>query len=260
MPPDAQDSHVADAPIADRLAARLAEARREGTRLPLSAGRGLTRDDCFRVQERLAAEFGPVGGFKVACPPDAPLVIAPIYQSDIHESPATLTLPADEAVGVEMEYAFRLIAPLPDTSAPDFAMRLRGAVELLPVFELVRSRLDNPQGADALLKMADNQLNGAVVAGRACRDWLAQDVTQAWGRLRIGDDLHLNGTARVPGGDAFENLRKLALALGRHCGGLKPSHLVITGSLNGLPWVRPGLSVSGEIAGLGGVEMRLDPV
>ncbi|MDT8325812.1 MAG: 2-keto-4-pentenoate hydratase [Roseovarius sp.] len=242
----------------DPLIPLLHAARAGGPRLPARAGEGLTRARVFAVQQALAATLGPVGGFKVACPPDAPIIIAPIYASDIHASPATLELPADQEVGVELEYAFRLIAPLPDHDAPDFAQHLRACVELLPVFELVQSRLDDPKGASPLLKMLDNQLNGAVVFGAPIRDWHAIDVTQATARLTIGDVVHLNGAAPVPGGDAFATLCKLALAIGDHCGGLQPGQLVITGSLNGLPWAKPGLVAKGEITGLGAVEMTLE--
>ncbi|SLN20510.1 2-keto-4-pentenoate hydratase [Roseovarius gaetbuli] len=242
----------------DPLIQLLQAARDGGARLPENAGEGLTRARVFAVQEALAATLGPVGGFKVACPPDAPIIIAPIYASDIHASPASLELPADEEVGVELEYAFRLIAPLPDRDVPDFAAQLRTCVELLPVFELVRSRLDDPKGASGLLKMLDNQLNGAVVFGAPIRDWQDIDVTQATAHLTIGEAVHLSGAAQVPGGDAFATLCKLALAIGTHCGGLQPGQLVITGSLNGLPWVKPGLFAKGEIAGLGAVEMTLE--
>jgi 2-keto-4-pentenoate hydratase len=243
--------------MTDPLIALLHAARAGGPKLPVSAGEGLTRARVFAVQEALAATLGPVGGFKVACPPDAPIVIAPIYADDIHASPATLTLPPEEEVGVELEYGFRVIAPLPDRDAPDFAAKLRASVELLPVFELVQSRLEDPKGADPLLKMLDNQLNGAVVFGAPIRDWQEIDVTQATATLSIGDKVHLSGAARVPGGDAFATLRKLALASGTHCGGLRPGQLVITGSLNGLPWVKPGDVARGKIAGLGAVEMAL---
>ncbi len=246
--------------IVDDLARRLAAARRGGPKVTASAGAGLTRADAFAVQERLVDAFGPVGGFKVACPPDAPIVIAPIFANDIHQSPATLPIPADEPVGVEMEYAFRLTAPMPDLSAADFDARMSAAVELLPAFEVVESRLADPEGADPLLKMADNQINGSVVLGEACTGWHDFDVTQAAGWLRIGDDILLDGPARVPGGDAFRTLCRLARALGTHCGGLQPGQVVITGSLNGLPWVRPGVAVDGHIDGLAGLRMTLDAV
>jgi 2-keto-4-pentenoate hydratase len=209
------------------------------------------------VQEAVAARLGPVGGFKVACPPDAPIVIAPIMACDIHTTSAELSVPMGEEVGVELEYAFRLIAAPPDRDAPDFEARLRAAVELLPAFELVQSRLADPKGAGAALKMLDNQLNGAVVLGEARRDWQGLDVTRAEARLLLGGETLLDGVARVPGGDAFATLCALTRALGYHCGGLQVGQVVITGSLNGLPWITTPTTAQGRIAGLGEVVMTL---
>lgn len=244
----------------DPLVKQLLEARSGGPGLPASAGEGLTRDRVFAVQAAVAAQLGPVGGFKVACPPDAPIIIAPIMASDMHASPAEITVAAGKEVGVELEYAFRLIAPLPDLDAADFEAQLRAAVELLPAFELVQSRLADPKGATPALKMLDNQLNGAVVLGEPRRDWQGIDVTRAKARLTLGKETLLDGPASVPGGDAFATLCALARALGNHCGGLQPGHVVITGSLNGLPWVTPPITATGWIDGLGEVSMRLTQV
>lgn len=243
--------------MSDPLVAQLVAAWKGGESVPVAASEGLTRERVLAVQEAVAAQLGPVGGFKVACPPGAPIIIAPIFARDIHPSPAEIPIPAGEEVGVELEYAFHLIAPVPDITAPDFDTRLRDAVELLPAFELVRSRLADLKGAGAALKMLDNQLNGAVVLGAARRDWQAVDVTRATARLRLGGDTLLDGAARVPGGDAFATLCALVRALGDHCGGLQPGHVVITGSLNGLPWVTPPITAEAVIDGLGAVSMRL---
>jgi len=244
--------------MSDPLVTQLLTARNGGPKLPASAGDGLTRDRIFAVQAAVAAELGPVGGFKVACPPGAPIIIAPIFASDIHASPSEIHIPEGDEVGVELEYAFRLIAPLPD--AADFETQLRDAVEILPVFELVQSRLADPRGATPALKMLDNQLNGAVVLGEPRRDWQGIDVTRAEARLTLGHETLLDGPASVPGGDAFATLCALTRALGDHCGGLQPGHVVITGSLNGLPWMTPPTTATGWIGGLGSVSMTLTPV
>src|SRR6056297_3674410 len=98
----------------DPLVAQLLAAREGGAKLPATAGKGLTRARIFAVQEAVAARLGPVGGFKVACPPDAPIVIAPIMARDIHTTPAKIAVQAGEELGTELEYAFRLISAPPD--------------------------------------------------------------------------------------------------------------------------------------------------
>ncbi len=246
-----------DAKVAG-LVRLLDAARRGGPKVPVSVGAGLSRAEAFDVQERMAAIHGPVGGFKVACPPGAPIVMAPIYQADIAGPGSRIEVPGGDAAGIELEFAFRLKTALPNPDAPDFAARLRGAIELLPAIEIVHSRLIDPGSADANLKMADNQVNGAVVLGQAVSDWRDIDVTRARGGLTAGAAVLLDGEGAVPGGDAFETLKRFALSVGDHCGGWQPDQVVITGSLNGLPWVKPGLDVEGRIEGVGDVRFRLE--
>lgn len=241
----------------DPLVVQLLAAREGGPKLPATAGEGLTRAHILAVQEAVVARLGRVGGFKVACPPDAPIVIAPIMARDIHETPAEITVPRGEEVGLELEYAFRFIAPPPKSDAPDLEAQLCGAVEMLPAFEIVQSRLANPKGADGTLKMLDNQLNGAVVLGAPRRDWRDIDLTRANARLTVDRETLLDGIAKVPGGSALANLCALLRGLGDHCGGLRVGHVVITGSLNGLPWYQPPLTASGWIEGFGPVDTTL---
>lgn len=242
----------------DPLAETLIAARSGGPKLDLASGTELPRARVLAVQQQVAQRLGPVGAFKVACPRGAPAVMAPIFASDIHISPTRLHVPAGEPVGVELEYAFRLIAPVPDPEGDDFEQRLRHTVELLPVLEVVQSRLADPERAGASVKMLDNQLNGGLVLGPPCRDWQQIDTTRATGHLRLGDEVVLDGAADVPGGGAFANLCTLIRALGTHCGGLQTGQVVITGSLNGLPWRLPPFDIDARIAGLGGVRLSLE--
>lgn len=242
----------------DPLAEALIAARSGGQKLDLAPGTELPRDRVLTVQRQVAEQLGPVGAFKVACPRGAPVVMAPILARDISAAPARLHVPAGEPVGVELEYAFRLIAPLPDPAGDDFEQRLRRAVEVLPVLEVVQSRLADPERADASVKMLDNQLNGGLVLGPPCRDWQHIDTTRARGRLCLGDEVVLDGAADVPGGDAFSNLCSLIHALGTHCGGLQMGQVVITGSLNGLPWRVPPFDVDAQLDGLGRIALALE--
>ena len=241
----------------DPLTEALIAARAGGPKLSDSAETGLSRERVLMVQQQVADRLGPVGAFKVACPPDAPIVMAPIFASDIYPATASLDLPHDEPIGIELEYGFRLTAPLPDPQDSDFVEKLRESVELLPVVEIVRTRLADVEQASADLKMLDNQLNGGLVLGEPCRDWKEHDLTRATAYLRIGDEVLIDGTAQVPGGDAFASLALLCRAIGTHCGGLQVGQVVITGSLNGLPWRMPPFDVQARIEGLAEITFSL---
>jgi 2-keto-4-pentenoate hydratase len=243
---------------ARRVAARLLEARRGGA--PLPAGwddaQGLTRGETYAVQALVAREHGPAGGFKVACKPGAPQIMAPIFRDDIMASPAQLPVPEGERIGIELEIGFRVTAPLPAPDAPDRTARLAECLELVPVIEIVRTRLDT-EDAPPLIKLADNQINGGLVVGLGLADWRHLELSGAHARLSLGGQTILDGRAEVPGGDAFANFQALEAMVGDHCGGLQPGHVVITGSLNGLPYVTAPSKVEGHIDGLGAVSLDL---
>ena len=122
------------------------------------------------------------------------------------------------------------------------------------VHEIVDTRLADLDGAGPLLRLADNQLNGALVIGEPRADWHDLDLATVTAKLTLGDETVLNGPAFPPGGDAWETFLGFARMVGTHCGGLREGQVVITGSLNGLPFIDRPSSASGAIEGLGTVE------
>jgi 2-keto-4-pentenoate hydratase len=239
------------------LVEALGRARRGGPAVATGLGAGLSMEEAYEVQSAMVSELGPVGGWKVACKPGAPQIMAPILARDIYPSGSRISLPERAPVGVELELGFRLTAPLPSPQDPGFEAAARAATEILPVFEIVASRLEDPRGAPPALKLADNQINGALVLGKATPDWAEIDTSRAPARLEIDGETLLDGVAEVPGGDAFANFCALARMVGTHCGGLQPGQVLITGSLNGLPWRELPLTAEGEIAQLGAISITL---
>ena len=241
----------------ESIAARLLAVRRGGSPLADYSGGPADEAQALAVQRLVAAETGPVGGFKAArrgpgiAPLMAPLRLDGRIGSGGVADPATTRL-----CGAELEIGFLFVAEPPQPDAPDFAARLRAAVHAVPVIEIVESRLLDPEGAGPLWKLADDQINGAVVLGTPVADWQGLDVVAPSVNLSIGGTVVQTGPATVPGGNAFETLSDLVRHVGDHCGGLRAGHLVITGALTGLRYAAPGDAVEGDIAGLGSVAMR----
>ena len=240
------------------LAAALIEAREAGgivspEKLPTTDP---SMKEALGIQREVVRATGPVGGFKVANKPGADRIMAPIFAKDILPSPAVLTVPADEQIGIELEIGFRIDAPLPGPGAANRRQAMADCLSLVPVIEIVRTRL--PGGAAPMLKLADNQINGGLVVGSPVKDWLGMSVAQVTAALTAGDTVLLEGAAQVPGGDAFENFLVLEAMIGDHCGGLCPGQVVITSSLNGLPYVQAETTVRGRIDGLGSVSLDLE--
>lgn len=210
--------------------------------------------DCYAVQTRVAEALGPVGAFKTARKPDQPQIIAPIFARDVHRSPASFGPGALRRIGVELEVGFLVIAPLPDPAVPDFAARTRDRVAAVAVLEIVDTRLADLDGAGRLLRLADNQLNGALVIGEPRADWQDLDLATVTAKLTLGDETVLDGPAFPPGGNAWETFLGFARMVATHCGGLREGQVVITGSLNGLPFIDRPSSARGAIEALGTVE------
>lgn len=241
------------------IADSLAKAREDGSKLDaeMAAQPPLTAEEAYEIQSLMARRFGPVGAFKVARKPGQPAIMAPIYAKDIHSSPASIRHDGETRIGIELEVGFRILADLPAPDESGYLEKLRARVALVPVIEIVTTRLADPDLASPMLRLADNQLNGGLIVGEEVHDWQEMSLTSVNGWLTTGTHPVIDGPVSVPGGDAFENFRTLVGMVGAHCGGLTPGHVVITGSLNGLPYLHETISVNGGIEGIGRVSVDI---
>jgi 2-keto-4-pentenoate hydratase len=243
-----------------RVAEMLIAARRGGAKLQaddveaLISGLGA----CYEIQAIVTEAFGPAGAFKTARKPGQPTIMAPIYQSDIAASPACFSSGRFSVIGIELEVGFVVGKQLPAPDASEFKRRTAECISALPCIEIVDTRLVSIGEASPLVRLADNQLNGGLVVGEPVADWHGLDLNTMKFHLDLGTGKLMEGVADVPGGNAFGNFCALARMIGSHCGGLQPGSIVITGSLNGMPFVESGSRVRGHIEGLGSVEVEFD--
>lgn len=247
-------------PLSPRtLAERLLAVRRGAPRITAAELDGVPADmaAAYRTQELVTEALGPVGGFKTARKAGkAEQIAAPIYANSIKPSPAVFSASEIDSIGIELEIGFRIDHALPDPADPDFEALVRKRVSPLAVIEVCDTRLADLTAATPLQKLADNQLNGGLVVGEPLRDWDGFDMSQVTAKLVFGTKTVLDGPAAVPAGDAFQTLLGLVRQLGNHCGGLQPGQYVITGSVNGLPFIDRGVPVTARVDGLG--ELRVD--
>lgn len=237
------------------LADRLIFARNGGPRVPPAnvSDSVASACDAYTIQRRVAEAVGAVAGFKTGRRAGQDQIMAPIFQKDVRTSPAVFTRADIDRIGIELEVGFIVDRPLPDPESADFESQARACVSAVAALEIVDTRLTDIEAAPPLLRLADNQLNGAVVIGAPRADWQALDLTTVSARLNLGSQTVLDGSADVPGGDAFATFCGLARMIGSHCGGLRSGQVVITGSLNGMPFIERGTPVRGWIDGLGDV-------
>ncbi|WP_238364009.1 hydratase [Mesobacterium pallidum] len=233
------------------LIAALIEAHRTGTPAPCPF-QPLTRAEVLAVQEAVIATLGPVAGFKVGQADGSPPILAPIPARLRVANGGTRTI--RDRLGVELEVGFELLRPLPSAALPgDLPHYFRPLVAL----ELVDTRLSGRAAEDAVMKFADFQINAGLVTGAALPGWDGGDFGTVTASLTAGDKVVIDGPATIPGGSALANLAALVTHLGAHCGGLQVGQVVITGSVCGLPWFEPGVTVEGRIEGLGTASVTL---
>lgn len=257
--PDLEREARTVADMIEPIARAFLKARRRGGALVVpEPGAALAEvADAYAVQERVVAEVGPVGAWKVgAASPAAEPVRAPILAATIHASPAALPAGGFRVLGIEAEIAYRLGADLPARARPYDAEEVAAAIEgMLPAIEVVDTRLADHAAAPPLWKLADNQINGGLVTGTLAADWRRFDPLTQPVRLEVDGVVVAKGRGGNTAGDPFRLLVWLANRCGAHCGGLKRGQIVTTGSLTGLRFVAPGARVHALLDGLGEVAL-----
>jgi 2-keto-4-pentenoate hydratase len=164
---------------------------------------------------------------------------------------------------IECEFAFELARDLPPRAGVYSRDEVAAATAALrPAIELVDPRL--PRGSGALAEIADGFNNGALIAGPRWHEWRGLACAAIGITLTaVGADGHASTLAEGSGraildGDPFGALVLLANAQppGR---GLRAGDVITTGSCTGAPRLPGPGRYRAEFAGLGRVELQLDP-
>lgn len=221
--------------------------------------------EAYEVQAALTQALGAhIGGWKASMSGPQRGQAAPLYASQIYDSPAHVPAPGDDGVGIEPEIAFTLREDLPALPAGGRygLAELDAAIAAVhPVIEIVCSRFASLEAAPPLDRLADNLSNAGLVRGAACRDWRSLALGALTLRLELlrpdgsrfvheGVGGHGQGDPRLP----LLWLANDAIARGVP---LRRGALVTTGSCAGLHAVGRGARVSVSFGGLGGVGLEL---
>lgn len=249
-------------PMTPQQAAQLLVAARAGG--PAVAWRDIlpaNRAGAYAIQDATLSATGPVAGWKVgAKSPQAEPHCAPLPTSGLHASGVTLAGPAWRWRCVEVEVAFRLGRDLDPHGKLLRPGELAEAFDaILPVMEVVESRLAEGRAADPLAHLADLQCHGALVMGSPCALHPSElDLRTVEASLSFG----AVSAARTHGGNPEPDVWRLLAWLAVHCASrgqpLRAGQIVTTGSCTGLLTAPIGTTVHGEIAGVGAVELRFE--
>lgn len=238
----------------------IAAARRAGRRIPVPGLPLTSTDDVYRIQDAVAAKLGPIGAWKVgAKAPDAPCNCAPIPRSVMYEGPGPHIIPAPHKLGLEVEIAYKLGLSFASAgTAPTREAVLDAVASAHVTMEICDYRWIGGPDVDPNWKLADAQVNGALVVGPAIPGWRDLD------HPRLAATLDINGRREIEmvGGLPTVDPRTMLVWLVQHAvtrrGGIAAGTVVTTGSWIGLPWFGAPAEVVGGFKGLGEVRLRLD--
>ena len=120
----------------------LAEARQTGRQIEALPVTPSSVAEAHEIQDRVTALVGqPIGAFKASAPPEGEPTRGLIEARMIRSSPAHMSVAEVPHLGVEGEVAFRFTRDLPARAAPYTREGIAQSVAVLPVIEVVSSRL-----------------------------------------------------------------------------------------------------------------------
>jgi 2-keto-4-pentenoate hydratase len=248
--------HSSEAQFAAR---RLLAARDQGIGVPFREVLPADRAGAFAVQDATLAGLGPIGGWKVgAKSADAEPTCAPLPAAGILPTGAHLQGPPWQLRGVELEVAFRLGQDLDPKGRMLARDEIASAIaEVLPVIEVVETRLADWRQSEPLAQLADLQSHGALVLGAPAAVAPASvDLRQLEAYLAFDGQPVASTFGANPAADVWRLLAWLALHCSERGLPLRAGQVITTGSFTGMLFAPEDAAVLGELKGIGRVELR----
>lgn len=220
------------------VAARLAEARRTGKKVPQFTEEvrprnekeaALVRDTVMRLTKSRHA------GWKVALSPAGDVTASPILSDGLMTSPAHISKLQTASLGIETELAFRTKRAFPVEGETISAQSALDAIDaVMPALELLDSRYVTGFNSPRLDLLADHLGNFGVVLGTALQDWRERDLAAVTMSLALAGAAPDTVIGAHPLGDPIAPLVALAKHLARDGKSIAPGDVVITGSWTGV--------------------------
>jgi len=232
---------------------------------------GASVEEAYAMQEALqallAAERGPIAGYKIAL--TTPVmqqlmgvdhsIAGAIFARTVHASPATLRHGDYTRIAVECEIAMRLGRDLPARAQPYSAESVAEAVEAcMPSIELIEDHgCDEYKRVGGRGLIANNAWNAGCVLGAAVTDWRRLDLAEISGAMAInGVEIGRGRGGDVMNGHPLHALAWVANTVAARGRPLRRGMIVQTGSVVATQWPKPGDLATVNFAGLGEASAR----
>lgn len=234
----------------------LIDAWRQGVCQPFDALEVLSEADAYHVQDLVAAALGwfPDDGanvWKLGGSPGHLISAARVPRQAIHTTGWTAPVGYCHRFGIESELVVRLGCDLDEHA--DLSAARDAIAAWIPAIELCDTRFDSGEHAHPLLRLADQQLNRALILGEpvdSVGDWLLQRV-----ELKVNGQHQTGARGSHPFSDPLNSLPWLARHAAARGTPLKAGDLIATGSWTGLYWAPSDSLIEVIFDGLGSVSM-----
>jgi 2-keto-4-pentenoate hydratase len=234
----------------------LLDARRTGvtlTELPAELVPDGPEEISF-VQDRVAAAFGPVGGYKIGAPSlEATPTFAPMPAAWI--APSGSTIATARYRGIECEIALLVGRDLPPRSTPYSRDEVLDAMASChPAIEILESAFTEPVLSTPGCQ-SDIQTHGGFLYGPAFEGWRTLDFSREHVVLSIDGVVRADRTGSNTSGDLLRLPVYLANEGSASTGGLKAGQWITTGSWTGNTLASAGSTVEACFSTAGLVQM-----
>jgi 2-keto-4-pentenoate hydratase len=215
-------------------------------------------DEAYAIQEIVTQRLeAGIFAWKTSAPdPESVPIAAPIYSNLVYKSGSEI--PASElfVIGIEGEIAFRIAKDLPLLEAPYSREDLLESIgDLLPVIEIVDTRMQDGFSQHKNLMLADNQSNGGLVVGDGVSNWKSLDFANLQASVSVNGVVEYSGVDGNRAGDLFRLMAWAANHCAYRARPFKAGDIITTGTYTGILFVEPGAEVVVDFPGIGAVEV-----
>ncbi|MEB2869136.1 2-keto-4-pentenoate hydratase [Pseudomonas rhizosphaerae] len=212
----------------------------------------------YEVQRQVAAALGwfdqaPARAWKLGGAPGGLISAAGVPADAVHPSGWQVPPGHCHGLGIEGELFVRLSRDLDEHT--DLATAYAAIDAWMPGIELCDTRWVQGAQADALLRLADQQLNRALIVGEpvslsALPDWTVQSAT-----LSVDGEQVVVSSGSHPFVEPLNSLPWLARHAAALGNPLRAGDLIATGSWTGIHWAHIDAQIKVEFPGIGSVTL-----
>ena len=214
--------------------------------------------EIYAVQDRLAAAFGEIGGWKVGAPSaEATPMFAPMPLTWIAPTGSVLGGEHWRYRGLEAEIAFLVGEDLPPQRRPYTREQVLSAMRSChPAIEVLETAFADPAAVTREAMLADLQMHGGFVYGPAFAGWHAIDFSKETVTLTVDGVVRVERTGSNTSGDLLKLLPWLANEGAERTGGLRAGQWITTGSWTGNTPADSTSAVAAIFSTVGRVDLR----